>query len=211
LPNLDERANRISAALDEADTAVDALTSEFRHEHGNEIQRLDDTLYFARICLDATEVESITAEAENAILEAANRIASDAEAAAQTPECADVLLEAVRLLPAARGRDVEQTVFEAMREGSRRWGIEHHERWSHLRGAAWRWTVFQEAVWGWHIHCDLCHYMSFSENPEYGFIRAGWTRIGAPGDPESKYGYWLCPECFDLYRAKFAWTVEEQA
>jgi hypothetical protein len=206
LPDLDDRLRRIWSALEEAVTAVDKLTSEFRHEHGYEVQRLEDTLYFARICLDATDVESITAEAENAIRAAANRIASDAEAAAQSPVCGDMLLEAVQLLPAAHGRDVDQTVFEGQREATRRRWIEH---WSDRRGASWRWTVFQEPVRGWHIHCDLCRYMKFSENPDYGHLREGWTGIGHPGGLEG--AGWLCPECFERYRGQFGWTVEEPA
>jgi hypothetical protein len=205
VPELDDRVHRIDADLDEARNAVDKLTSEFRHHYGHEVQRLEDTLYFARLCLDASDLESISAEAENAIRVAANGIARDAEAAAQSPVCGDVLLGAVRLLPAARGRDVEQTIFEGQREASRQERLVH---WAQLRGASWRWTVFQEAVWGWHLHCDLCHHMSFSEN--YGGIRAGWTRIGAPGEPESEYEYWLCPECFERYREQFGWTVERQ-
>jgi hypothetical protein len=53
--------------------------------------------------------------------------------------------------------------------------------------------------------------MSFSENPDYGFIRAGWTRVVAPGDPDPGWPDWLCPGCFELYQQQFGWIVEEQA
>lgn len=93
----------------------------------------------------------------------------------------------------------------------------------YLRGVRWRRARWRErpavvrnqrtgeeraAVWD-HDHCHFCR-DGFSERYE-GDRREGWTAPGPAGLPPAEWQadyHWVCPECFERFRAHFGWTVE---
>lgn len=92
-----------------------------------------------------------------------------------------------------------------------------------LRGATWHWAVWREtstvsynaktgteteAVWD-HDHCHFCYQNAFSERYDDD-LREGWTTDGPAGAPQEEQRpnyHWVCPECFERFRATFDWSV----
>ena len=111
---------------------------------------------------------------------------------------------------------------EFLNDDARRWHVVENS--GYLRGARWRWAPWGEreaveydpqtgeeraAVWD-HDHCHFCYDSAFSERYEDD-LREGWTTSGPAGLPGSEQQpdyHWVCPDCFELYREQFGWTVE---
>ena len=103
-------ASQIAAAID---TAVAALAQLAEEERTELVARVEGALGFARVSLEMTDPGLITDAAKQALVDEATSIANDAVDVAQNPAYFEDLIAAVLLLPASRGRDVEQTVKEA--------------------------------------------------------------------------------------------------
>jgi len=106
----EDLTNEIAVAIDAAAAALAQLPKEERTEL---IARVEGALGFARVCLDMTEPSLITDATRQALVDEANSITEDPSGAAQNVAYFNDLITAVLLLPASRGRDVEQAVKDA--------------------------------------------------------------------------------------------------
>ena len=126
MTDLDDRVSRIGAELDGVVSALRALPRDLRVEHGEAVQHLVDTVTFGRLCLAVADAKSISAQAEQAIRDAAEPVVANAEAAVRSKARGNALTDAVQLLP-------ERAVMEAQRDVSSREAALRNDQ---LRGAS---------------------------------------------------------------------------
>jgi hypothetical protein len=113
---MSERQDRLKNIREHVKDAHDELhlLDEEGKSYQSELKRLDEVLAYAAVVLDATDAELLSTSAFQAIQTAASNISHHASTALQNAESyGDALLDAVALLPVARGRDVEQQVKDA--------------------------------------------------------------------------------------------------
>lgn len=109
-----------------------------------------------------------------------------------------------------------------LNEDSRLWHTAQNS--DYLRGKTWHWATWREretveynpktgeerpAVWD-HDHCHFCYDTAFSVQWDDD-LREGWTTAGPAGLPEEEQQpeyHWVCPECFERFRAQFEWSVD---
>lgn len=108
----DERVTKIDGAIEEAVRAIAGVSPDQRSE---DLVRLEEAIAFARVSLYATEPGLITASTGESLWTAAQLIADDFDPHVRDDPASylERLITATLLLPATRGRDVEQTVKEA--------------------------------------------------------------------------------------------------
>lgn len=79
------------------------------------------------------------------------------------------------------------------------WRLQGQER--YLQGKAWKRQPYQPYREGWdHDHCEMCATkLALEGMPDA--IHDGWS---------TDDGYhWVCPPCFEDFRASFAWSVAD--
>jgi hypothetical protein len=109
-----ERLKHIREHVNDAHDELHALDEAERKPYQSELKRLDEVIAYAAVVLDATDAELLSTNAFQAIRTAASNISNHALSALQNAESyGDGLLDAIALLPVARGREVEQQVKEA--------------------------------------------------------------------------------------------------
>jgi len=114
---MSEREDRLDNAREhvkDAHNELYALPEEERNANAAALERLDKSIGYATIVLDATDADLLTANAATAIVNAAYAIGTGTSTALQSADSyGDALLDAVALVPAARDRDLEQQVKDA--------------------------------------------------------------------------------------------------
>lgn len=72
-----------------------------------------------------------------------------------------------------------------------------------LGGLVLRWTPYKSNLpKSDHEHCEICC-AKFMEDGVNGTQRAGYVSA-------DKYR-WICPECFDRFKARFRWTIQDES
>jgi VIT1/CCC1 family predicted Fe2+/Mn2+ transporter len=110
----DDRFNSIRGHVQDAHDKLHLLDEAQREAHAAELTRLEEVIAYAALVLDATDPNLISTSAFTAIQSAASNISGNPLAALQSGGAqADALLDAIALLPSARGRDMEQQAKDA--------------------------------------------------------------------------------------------------
>ena len=82
------------------------------------------------------------------------------------------------------------------------WRLTGQERW--LTGRHWRWSTWASERDEWdHDHCDFC-WAEISDRPidEHTAYNTAWMTVDTPEA-------WVCPPCFEDFRQRFGWSVDE--
>lgn len=85
------------------------------------------------------------------------------------------------------------------------WRLQGQEKYLLRRALKWSvWTPYRE---GWdHDHCSFCWAKisdrPFDEHDEHVQLSAAWVTT------DDNYS-WICPTCFDDFRQRFEWSVDD--
>jgi phage host-nuclease inhibitor protein Gam len=110
----EDRLKNLREHVKDAHDELNALDSEELKAHASALKRLEGVIAYAAVVLETTDPDLVSTNTGQTIQNAAVNIANQAITALQDPETyGGALLDAIALLPVAKGRDVEQQVKDA--------------------------------------------------------------------------------------------------
>ena len=82
------------------------------------------------------------------------------------------------------------------------WRLQGQER--YLAGRMVRWSAWRPFRDGWdHDHCAFCSAeISNKDLDDHTEFNAAWVTA------DDNY-HWICPPCFEDFRGRFEWTIED--